>query len=77
MAGRSVTDGTTEVVVALDYPVDPKTGEPTDDTIVVATPEAPLAAGTTYTVTVDEGTIADVAGGQLAEGISFTFTTAE
>ncbi len=72
-----VSDGTTDVVVNLDYPIDPKTGDPTDDTIVVATPADPLAAGTTYTVTVGGGTIADVAGGLLAEGTSFSFTTAE
>ena len=71
-----VNDGTADIAVTLDYPLDPKTMEPTDDTIVVATPVDPLAAGTTYTVTVSTG-ITDVAQGALLEGISFSFTTAE
>jgi hypothetical protein len=73
-----VSDGETAVEVTLGYPTDPKTGEPTDDTIVVATPAAPLAAGTEYTVSVaNDSSIADIAGGPLAAGTTFSFTTAE
>ncbi len=70
-----VNDGTADIAVTLAYLIDPKTME-ADDTIVVATPVDPLAAGTMYTVTVDAG-ITDIAQGALAEGISFSFTTAE
>ncbi len=71
-----VNDGTADIVVELGYPLDPKTMEPTDDTVVVATPVGGLAAGTTYTVTVNTG-ITDTLAGPLVEGTSFTFTTAE
>jgi hypothetical protein len=73
-----VSAGETVVEVTLDYPIDPKTGDPTDDTIAVATPAAPLAAGTTYTVTVaEDSSITDIADGPLTTGVTFSFTTAE
>jgi Bacterial Ig-like domain len=80
--------GTTERIVVTDeadtvvagtiaLKTDPDSGEESTD-IVVFTPTAALAAGTTYTVTVIDD-IADTAGGLLAQAEPFTasFTTAE
>jgi Bacterial Ig-like domain len=75
----TVNDGTADIEIEVGYPLDPKTMEPTDDTIVEVTPVGGLAAGTMYTVTVLGGTIADIAAGALADdaGITFSFSTAE
>ncbi|HKE19523.1 MAG TPA: Ig-like domain-containing protein [Kofleriaceae bacterium] len=78
IAGRiALTTGDTEVVGTLDFDQDPETEEIIDD-IIVFTPDAPLAPGTSYTITVDDG-IEDIAGGALAqeEPFSATFTTGE
>jgi hypothetical protein len=78
VAGRVVlTAGDTDVGGTLDYKQDPETEEITD-TIIAFTPDAPLAAGTSYTVTVVDG-ITDIAGGALAQDEPFTatFTTGE
>jgi hypothetical protein len=78
VAGSIVVEGGEAAVeLELGYATDPETGEVADESVVVATPVGGLAAGTTYTVTVSAGEITDIAQGPLAEGISFSFTTAE
>jgi len=74
------------VVAADDVPVpgtlafktDEKTGEVSNEEIIVFTADADLAAGTEYTITVTDG-IEDAAGGLLEQEEPFvaTFTTAE
>jgi hypothetical protein len=70
-----VTAGDTEVPVVVAFPTDEE-GTPIDDTALDVVPDGGLEPGTEYTVTVATG-IADPAGGALAEGASFTFTTGE
>ncbi len=70
-----VEGGEAAVELGLAYATDADTGE-VNDSIVVASPVGGLAAGTEYTVTVNTG-ITDVLAGALAEGASFSFTTAE
>ena len=72
----TVNDGTADVTFTVNFLTDPKTGEVSDESAVVVTPDAPLTAATMYTVTVDAG-IADIAGGPLNEAVTFTFTTGE
>ena len=73
-----VADGDTPVAGTLDFKRDPKTDEVTNEEIVVFSPDADLAPGTTYTITVDDG-IEDAAGGLLDQEETFTatFKTAE
>jgi hypothetical protein len=73
-----VLDGDTEVPGVTSFKLDPKTGEVSNEEIIVFTPDADLAPGTEYTVTVADD-IADAAGGLLAQDEPFTatFTTAE
>jgi hypothetical protein len=75
--GVVLTTGGTEVVGTIDYKQDPETEEVTS-TVLTFTPDAVLAASTSYTVTVIDG-ITDIAGGALAqkEPFSATFTTGE
>jgi Bacterial Ig-like domain len=65
------------VAGTLDFKRDPKTDEITNEEIIVFNPDADLAPGVAYTVTVDDG-IEDIAGGLLAQEEPFTasFTTA-
>jgi hypothetical protein len=73
-----VAAGDTPVTGTLDFKRDAKTGEVSNEEIIVFNPDADLAAGTEYTITVADG-IADAAGGLLAQDEPFTatFTTAE
>jgi Bacterial Ig-like domain len=70
-----LSDGEAEVPVTISAFTDPDTDEE-DPSAVVATPDAPLAANTTYTVTVEPG-VADIAGGELEDAGSFSFTTGD
>jgi len=72
----TVNDGTADATFTVTHLTDPKTGEVTDETAVIVTPDAALTPGATYTVTVDAG-IADIAGGPLDEAVTFSFTTGE
>jgi hypothetical protein len=73
-----VSAGDTPVAGMLDFKRDAKTGEVSNEEIIVFTPDADLAAGTEYTITVADG-VADAAGGLLAQDAPFTatFMTAE
>jgi Bacterial Ig-like domain len=71
----TVNDGDADVPVQIDQPTDEE-GNVTDPSILEVTPEDGLAPETTYTVTIDTG-ITDPAGGAVAEGASFSFTTGE
>jgi hypothetical protein len=73
-----VSAGDTPVAGMLDFKRDAKTGEVSNEEIIVFTPDADLAAGTEYTITVADG-VADAAGGLLAQDEPFTatFMTAE
>jgi hypothetical protein len=70
-----VTAGDKVVPVEIAFPADEE-GNVLDDTSLNVTAVDGLSPETEYTVTVATG-IADPAGGALAEGASFTFTTGE
>jgi hypothetical protein len=73
-----VLDGDTVVPGTTDFKRDPKTGDVSNEEIIVFNPTDDLAPGTEYTITVADD-IADAAGGLLAQDEPFTatFTTAE